>query len=111
VAHWWLLLVAGVVLYSVTAVGTTRAYASRRVPRLGFWPDYKGLRTPAWMWASLLVGIFLMVFASGKLTAGDGGYWALFGCAVAVGWAVQIAVVLGHNRRVASTPSTETPLN
>jgi ABC-type spermidine/putrescine transport system permease subunit II len=106
VALWWTLLVAGVALSSVTALGTTRAFADRRVPRLGFWPDLSGFRTPSWIWASLCVGIVLMIVSSDELTSSDGGHWALFGCAAVVGWAVRVAVIFRHNRRVVSTRSS-----
>jgi uncharacterized membrane protein YhaH (DUF805 family) len=111
VTLWWIVLVAGVVVYSASTYGTTLAYGAEQVPRHGFSPDFRSHRAPWWTWILLTVGIMLMVLASMALTGSSGSPWTyliVFLPCVAISWLAQAAIIQRHNRRVARLHSKRT---
>ena len=109
----WVVLVAGVVLYSTSAAGVAVAYGNERVPRGGFWLDLRTHRAPWWTWVLFTVGTSLMIFGSMGLAGTPENPWryllVVLPC-LTVSWLVQAAIFGRHNRRVARRHPERTEL-
>ena len=100
-ALWWFLLAVGTLLAIVLgAIVVTRSSEGRRIPRLGALTGRQD-DAPRWARVGLMIGFFLMAFASGMQTETFPGYLAVFGSATAVAALAQTVVVAKHNRRLA----------
>jgi hypothetical protein len=104
----WVVVAGGVILYAVSALGTTREYAGQRVPRLGFWPPRKGSGSLWWTVAGC-AGAVLVLLGCNGLTSNPGAWFVLLGTATAISVAAHTAVVVAHNIRVRPANVTRRP--
>jgi hypothetical protein len=101
VTIWWVVVTVGVLSYTATAFGTTRAYDDEAVPRLGWWPEFSSHRPPWWTWAAFGVGIALMAIGCRELGQASAiHWWEYFLVCLAISWLAQVAIVVAHNRHI-----------
>ena len=102
---WWVGLAAAVLLLAVPTLLMLRRSASRRVPLFG--PG--GVRPPGWAYLLLFPGLVLLGYGAHGLAGGDEGRLTYFAGGGAVSLALQLGLVIRHNRRVASSAGADRP--
>ncbi len=102
---WWLELAAAVLLLAAPTLLMLRRSGLRPVPLFG--PG--GVRPPWWAYLLLFPGLVLLGYGAHGLAGGGDGRLTYFAGAGAVSLALQLGLVVRHNRRVESSAGAGRP--